>query len=37
MYNIKSISLKTSFTYEFDDILCVTCMSYIIALNNGQR
>ena len=30
MYNVKIISLETPFTYEFDRMLCVSCMSYII-------
>ena len=33
MYNVKIISLETPFTYEFDCMLCVSCMSYIITLN----
>ena len=36
MHNVKIISLKAPFTYEFDDVLCVSCMSYIIALTFGQ-
>ena len=32
MYNVKIISLETPFTYEFDRMLCVSCMSYIITL-----
>ena len=36
MYNVKIISLETPFTYEFDRMLCVSCMSYIITLTFGQ-
>src|SRR4051812_19559310 len=36
MYNVKIISLETPFTYEFDCMLCVSCMSYIITLTFGQ-
>ena len=32
MYNVKVISLEAPFTYEFDRMLCVSCMSYIITL-----
>ena len=36
MYNVKFISLEAPFTYEFDHMLCVSCMSYIITLTCGQ-
>ena len=36
MYNVKIISLEASFTYEFDGMLSVSCMSYIISLTFGQ-
>ena len=32
MHNVKIISLKEPFTGEFNGVLCVSCMSYIIAL-----
>ena len=32
----KIISLEAPFTYEFDRMLCVSCMSYIITLTFGQ-
>lgn len=35
MYNVKIISLEAPPTYEFIGMLCVTCMSYIIALTCG--
>ena len=35
MHNVKIISLKTPFTHEFNGVLCVSCMSYIIALIFG--
>jgi hypothetical protein len=28
-YNVKNLSLDAPFTYEFDDMLCVTCMSWM--------
>ena len=31
MHNVKIISLKEPFTDEFNGVLCVSCMSYIIA------
>ena len=39
MYNMKIISLKATFMYEFefDGMLSITCMSYIIALTCGQN
>ena len=36
MYNVKIISLDVPFTYEFDGMLYVTCMLYIIALTYDQ-
>ena len=36
MYNVKIILLETPFTYEFDCMLCVSCMSYIITLTFSQ-
>ena len=36
MHNVKIISLKEPFTDEFNGVLCVSCMSYIIALIFGQ-
>ena len=36
MYNVKIISLEAPFTYEFDHMLCLSCMSYIITLTFGQ-
>ena len=36
MYNVKIISLETPFTHEFNGVLCVSCMPYIIALVFGQ-
>ena len=36
MHNVKIISLKEPFTDEFNNVLCVGCMSYIIALTFGQ-
>ena len=32
MHNVKIISLKEPFTDEVNGVLCVSCMSYIIAL-----
>ena len=37
MYNAKIISLEAPFTYEFDGMLYLSCMSYIIALAYGQN
>ena len=36
MHNVKIISLKEPFTDEFNGVLCVSCISYIIALIFGQ-
>ena len=36
MHNVKIISLKEPFIDEFNGVLCVSCMSYIIALIFGQ-
>ena len=36
MHNVKIISLKEPFTDEFNGVLCVSCMSYIIALIFGH-
>lgn len=37
MYNVKIILLEALFTYEFDGMLCVTCMSSIICSNMWSK
>ena len=36
MYTMKIILLEAPLTYKFEGMLCVSCMSYIIALMFGQ-